>query len=782
MLAAGALVASLLAVSASPVGAAQEKADHKATTSACVGDALDDQAYTDVSDGHAFRDAINCIAYYGITDGTGDGSTFSPNDDVTRAQMAVFLARAAGVAGVDLGDAKDQGFDDIGDLWQEAQDAINQLAGKGILPKGGSYRPDDAMTRAEMATALIGLLDAAEAVDINNDGTIDLGDDGADDDADDYFADARALSPRTVDRAAAALFELGVTNGTGRAAVVDAKKTPLDTNFDPNGTVDRGQMAAFITRALAHTSARPEGVTAQAVGNKVLVSVRDGEYSPVSNAWVEVFYVETADEDGALNADGECGRLVLGTGDGLHPCEIDGSDLLTNGNGDAETQAIDVPDDGVVAWAWTGDIGDEVDDDTAHYRLAMSKAAAEPEVSTQAHISTSLKGSKGKIGGSVTVTLQLQNTAGDNVTGGAQDPAEPAKWLAIVSTYRGPAVTAAGTEVLRNTVRLTSDSDGKATFLLASPPDPNADAKGDQWTVGYSVVADPTDCDANADSTDFAATTPCSAPVTGAGTYPTVAPAAVITDGDADTNTGAQDSSGSVTFSDESGVPTTISIETSSYVAVADRTGRTAINRAKVTLTDTFGDPVRNAKVTLTSDLGRTDDTTDTDGASSLAATTGGTPRTFTTGSDGSYTFGYTYSSTTGDVETITAVHDRTPDDNTDNAADNANYVNKTAAVNWAQAGGAAQTATPVVAGDVDANQIVVVVSDVPMIVTYDDEDRFNTSASGTTDSTPASMAEFEKMLAKFLGTEATTDENVIWSNYSSRPRNTSVFTLDDAS
>ena len=29
-----------------------------------------------------------------ITKGTGDGSTYSPNDDVTRAQIAVFIALA----------------------------------------------------------------------------------------------------------------------------------------------------------------------------------------------------------------------------------------------------------------------------------------------------------------------------------------------------------------------------------------------------------------------------------------------------------------------------------------------------------------------------------------------------------------------------------------------------------------------------------------------------------------------------------------------------------------
>ena len=131
---------------------------YPADTSACVGDAIADNMFTDVSDDHAFGDAINCVAYYGITNGTGDGATYSPNSDVTRAQMAVFIARAAGVAGVDASAPGSGGFSDIGDIWQEAQDAINGLASKGMIPSGGEFRPADAVTRAEMATFLVGLL------------------------------------------------------------------------------------------------------------------------------------------------------------------------------------------------------------------------------------------------------------------------------------------------------------------------------------------------------------------------------------------------------------------------------------------------------------------------------------------------------------------------------------------------------------------------------------------------------------------------------------------------
>ncbi len=142
-----------------------------------MGDALGDQMFTDVSDGHAFGDAINCVAYYGITNGTGDGSTYSPNDDVTRAEMATFL---------------------------------------------------------------IGLLvEAAPNVTVDSNGTILLGTAGSRSVADDRF-------PDTSDAKIAALYELGVTRGASAAEVQDPTMPPLDLNYEPDGTVDRGQMAALL--------------------------------------------------------------------------------------------------------------------------------------------------------------------------------------------------------------------------------------------------------------------------------------------------------------------------------------------------------------------------------------------------------------------------------------------------------------------------------------------------------------------------------------------------------
>ena len=106
-----ALVGSLLAVSAVPAVAAEDDtADEEAIYSACVGAATEDAGFTDMGNSFA-ADAANCLAHYGITSGTGDGSTFSPEKAVTRLQMARFLSRAAGPAGIDTDDGLSSGVD-----------------------------------------------------------------------------------------------------------------------------------------------------------------------------------------------------------------------------------------------------------------------------------------------------------------------------------------------------------------------------------------------------------------------------------------------------------------------------------------------------------------------------------------------------------------------------------------------------------------------------------------------------------------------------------------------
>ena len=56
-------------------------------------------SFTDVPTSHFAYAAVEAVRAAGITSGCGDGTTFCPTDDVTRAQIATFLARGLGFAG-----------------------------------------------------------------------------------------------------------------------------------------------------------------------------------------------------------------------------------------------------------------------------------------------------------------------------------------------------------------------------------------------------------------------------------------------------------------------------------------------------------------------------------------------------------------------------------------------------------------------------------------------------------------------------------------------------------
>ena len=117
---------------AAPVGSSAAEADVLPVFSACVGDATRDAGFVDTG-GLVAEAAINCIAYYGITRGR-TSERFDAGSEVTRSQMALFLYRAAGVAGVDLtGGSGAADFADIAGLDEERRDAIVALARNDIL-------------------------------------------------------------------------------------------------------------------------------------------------------------------------------------------------------------------------------------------------------------------------------------------------------------------------------------------------------------------------------------------------------------------------------------------------------------------------------------------------------------------------------------------------------------------------------------------------------------------------------------------------------------------------
>ena len=695
MLAAGALVASLLAVGAGPAAALDEdsKANKKAATSACVGDAANDQMFPDVSEGHAFRDAINCLAYYGVTVGYGDG-TFRPNVDVTRFQMVLFMERAAGIAGADAEDV-------VGDFAETGSDPVN---------------------RGDMALLIARLLAAAnEDVTNNDDGTFAVK--GVTGKAWDYFADSRRMQNRVHDSAASALYELGVASGTGMGY------------FSPDATVTRGAMAAFITRALAHTTARPEGVTIQSDGpGEVIISVRDANFHPVANAAVDVVSARADRADEVFNEDGSCNKPRLeGVGGNAKKCEIDALDAVTGLDGDYDPGAIgvNVKAGGTTVWAWTGESGDKVED--GGEGLASINLTDPGTVDADAaKITTDMAMgvTRAAFGSTVTVTIQLVGAHPDRADAGP-DAGEDSY---TVVTRRdtdlneredgtADAVTA-GATVTTKTYKV--DASGKVTFeITASDPDPTdknnpngADAAGDTPAVP--------------DKIDRVRVTYTVAPAaTNAG--PTVSPSDAI-EGSAAT--------GTITFSDAKSVVTGASVKSAADYLLAPTTGA-ASNVVTVTVVDQYGAPVRNHLVRLSSNHSpdpTADPKPDTD--------TSTFPVARRTDSSGSVRIGYSYTGT-GSVETVVA---NTAADATASGAltrivtapgGQADVLWVTPATTEALITRLA-TAAEVRVADLESNTLIIGgdASTAPLLVRYDDNDQF---VVGTNEST---MEAFEEALA----------------------------------
>lgn len=170
--------------------------------------------FGDVREGSTHADNICRLVELEITGGTSD-TTYSPRRDVTRAQMASFLARA-----LDLDPIADPGGDAFPDVNPEGTHAgnINAIRAAGITQGlgDGTYDPSGSVTRAQMASFLAN----AAGLDPVPGGST--------------FTDVdpeNVHTPRIY-----AVLEAGITTGTSAST------------FNPNTEVRRDQMASFIIR------------------------------------------------------------------------------------------------------------------------------------------------------------------------------------------------------------------------------------------------------------------------------------------------------------------------------------------------------------------------------------------------------------------------------------------------------------------------------------------------------------------------------------------------------
>jgi hypothetical protein len=254
--------------------------------------------FTD-DDGNVHESMIEAVAGAGVAAGCGP-RMYCPIQDVSRAQMAAFLARA-----LDLPPASVDHFADDDD--SPHQDAINRVAEAGIATgrSPGSFAPREPVQRAEMAAFLTRGFDL---------GPTDR----------DYFADDNGhVHEDAINRVATA----GITRGCG------------GLDFCPLAPVHRDQMASFLGRALGLAPLTPGERVFEGNGSATVQLVKPGDgpvIAEISHVGASAFVVTER------HADGTRGNVLVEDRAGYH-----GIVLVDRPVGDdAETAGFDITADG----------------------------------------------------------------------------------------------------------------------------------------------------------------------------------------------------------------------------------------------------------------------------------------------------------------------------------------------------------------------------------------------------------------------------------------------------
>ena len=572
------LTGSLLLSPLPPADGVDGEVDHPAQYSACVGAAAESAGFGDMV-GNFGEEAANCLAHYRITLGTAVG-VFSPSDLVPRWQMALFLLRAARPAGIVAPPPTDQGFTDLDQVGVDTRAAINQLAALDIMEgtSASTFSPFASVTRQQMAVLLSRFLDAAPT----GPGGTNIAQVKPDDD---NFQDLSQVSVDT-HTAIRKIYELGVTSGTSTIT------------FSPSASVSRAQMAVFITRMLAHTNARPVGLTAQTStlevfkysDVRVVISLRDSDHQPFPERVVDIFLA--SDPSKAFDDQGRCTDHVAPVA-GHRVCAVDSSDSDTDPSGNLAID-VEVGDvDGLRIWIWIGEEGDSFDEDAIDppvVDITTLSSASALEVSDDLRPTAK----KAHFGEAVTFTFRLVDDDGDPVF----KPGH--KFTIQVDESRDNGRNFEGTTISKET---GVDGAAQVTFRhsdLSGEPGDLARLDLDIQSSGNLEVRDET----------------------------TVR--VVAKDGSA--------SDRFLDWTDEPVEPTTLELSVPREYRMASSAGHGGGSTVRATLTDQYGDPVAREQISFTS----TDST--------------GVPRGVrrTTNSSGVATLHYQRDSATGSIERIT--------------------------------------------------------------------------------------------------------------------------------
>ena len=119
--------------------------------SACPPAGTPGSGFTDVPATSVHKRAIDCLAARGIAAGLG-GGLFGPTGIVSRAQMATFIARLIADAGEPLPAGPDAFTDDNGNVHEANINALAAAGIASGIATPGHFAPDAEVTRAQVAT------------------------------------------------------------------------------------------------------------------------------------------------------------------------------------------------------------------------------------------------------------------------------------------------------------------------------------------------------------------------------------------------------------------------------------------------------------------------------------------------------------------------------------------------------------------------------------------------------------------------------------------------------
>lgn len=223
------------------------------STAVCAAD------YSDVPQDAWYRESVDKAAEYGLMNGMGAGR-FGSGESISREQFVTVLVRMFGWDDVDGADAAT----DIAASWARA--SINTAAANGVFDAGGRFRPQDAITRGEMAVMLVRALGLGELARQDADAALP-------------FTDV------TSERGYIAIaYEIGMTTG------MDA------THFAPKGTATREQAATMLVRIYEKYNAPTEWKHAFYALSSYSQLEQAKEFDAVSFGWSHMNY---SAEDGA---------------------------------------------------------------------------------------------------------------------------------------------------------------------------------------------------------------------------------------------------------------------------------------------------------------------------------------------------------------------------------------------------------------------------------------------------------------------------------------------------